>query len=249
MISTEGGLKLLDDRSLHQILFSFRNCIFNKYQLGVEDFINFMALPSLSFGVYRSSFMPENCEIRQTSGVIGRDIRKAYMGGLVEIFKPYGKDLVGLDLNNMYPNAMLKDMPTGQPTFIVNPVLEETFGFFKAEIFCPDSIKYPTLPVMKSRPKIRGYMPNKHVNRVRFFGGVKRRFKAGLETKAFARSRSYQFERNTGVFKEFVIHFYEQKMNAKGVDRLIAKLIWNSLYGRFGLCPDKKSTAVYGIIK
>lgn len=130
--------------SLHQILFSFRNNIFNKYQLGVEDFIT---LPSLSFGVYRSSFMPENCDIRRASGVIGRDIRKSYMGGIVEIFKPNGKDLVCLDVNSLYPYAMLKDMPTGQPKFIVNPELEETFGFFNAEIFCPDSIKYPTLPV------------------------------------------------------------------------------------------------------
>jgi hypothetical protein len=33
-------------------------------------------------------------------------------------------------------------------------------------------------------------------------------------------------------------------MNADGVDRLIAKLILNSLYGRFGLYPDNVSTAV-----
>lgn len=46
----------------------------------------------------------------------------------------------------------------------------------------------------------------------------------------------YIFERGQ-VFNDYVNHFYNVKMNSTGSDRNIAKLMLNSLYGKFGMNP------------
>ena len=93
--------------------------------------------------------MDENCDIRMTKGVLARNLRAAYYGGIVSVFKKFGKKLFGLDVNSLYPFAMLGDMPVGTPKFVVNPTESEFnshLGFFYAEIECPEDVKYPTLP-------------------------------------------------------------------------------------------------------
>jgi hypothetical protein len=129
--------------SLHQVILSFRSIIFNKYQQKVE---NFLTLSALAFGIFRGYFMGSDCDIRLSHGAVDRDIRKAYMGGIVEIFKNFGKNLVCLDINSLYPFAMLNDMPTGSALLSVKPELGGSFGFFYAEVHCPETMKYPTLP-------------------------------------------------------------------------------------------------------
>jgi DNA polymerase elongation subunit (family B) len=52
--------------------------------------------------------------------------------------------------------------------------------------------------------------------------------------------RGYQFEKKL-IFKEFVDNLYEIKCNSEkdSPDYIIAKLLLNSLYGRFGMSPYK----------
>jgi DNA polymerase type B, organellar and viral len=49
---------------------------------------------------------------------------------------------------------------------------------------------------------------------------------------------SYIFDKGYGVFDNFVKDFYERKKNSIKSERLIYKLILNSLYGRFGMKVD-----------
>jgi DNA polymerase type B, organellar and viral len=49
---------------------------------------------------------------------------------------------------------------------------------------------------------------------------------------------SYIFDKGYGVFNNFVKDFYERKKNSIKSERLIYKLILNSLYGRFGIKVD-----------
>jgi hypothetical protein len=53
--------------------------------------------------------------------------------------------------------------------------------------------------------------------------------------------RGYTFEKNN-VFKEYVNELYKLKENSEkgSINYIIAKLLLNSLYGRFGMNPYKE---------
>ncbi|KAJ1562919.1 hypothetical protein HK096_008487 [Nowakowskiella sp. JEL0078] len=58
-------------------------------------------------------------------------------------------------------------------------------------------------------------------------------------------TEAYVFERGR-PFNSYVEHFYEVKSNATNeVERFIAKLMLNSLYGRMGLRPQKSTTQIF----
>lgn len=48
--------------------------------------------------------------------------------------------------------------------------------------------------------------------------------------------KGYKYEKGI-IFKEYIDYFYNVKMNSSGVDRVISKLMLNSLYGKFGMSP------------
>lgn len=48
----------------------------------------------------------------------------------------------------------------------------------------------------------------------------------------------YKFRQQTGLFSEYIDYWMEVKANSKGGKRQLAKLMLNSLYGKFGTNPD-----------
>jgi hypothetical protein len=66
-------------------------------------------------------------------------IYSAYFGGITEVYIPYGQNLGYVDVNSLYPNSALNDMPGLECLYIetfdnkgLN--LDELFGFFYAKI-------------------------------------------------------------------------------------------------------------------
>lgn len=72
-----------------------------------------------------------------------KTIKKAYYGGMTEVYKPYGENLYYYDVNSLYPFVAYNDMPGVKCTrkeFINKIVnLEELFGFFFCEVFAPNN--------------------------------------------------------------------------------------------------------------
>jgi hypothetical protein len=60
----------------------------------------------------------------------------------VDVFKPYGENVYGNDVNSLYPKQMEScDMPIGIPTYFEGDILKfdpNTFGFFEVEVKTPD---------------------------------------------------------------------------------------------------------------
>jgi hypothetical protein len=46
-----------------------------------------------------------------TSSILYNFIYSPYYGGLTEVFAPFGKNLTYLDVNSLYPSAILDSMP------------------------------------------------------------------------------------------------------------------------------------------
>jgi hypothetical protein len=66
------------------------------------------------------------------------DIRKAYHGGITEVYKPYGENLHYYDVNSLYPYVALQDMPGIQcikKDFINKTIdIDSLFGFFYCHV-------------------------------------------------------------------------------------------------------------------
>lgn len=108
-------------------------------------------LSSIAFRVFRSN------KLQYHSSLLYSDIKQAYFGGIVDVYHPYGKNLYYYDINSLYPYAMLKDMPVGNPTYVEGDIdLDNSFGFFYADIVTPSDIHIPILPVKRD-----GTMPNR----------------------------------------------------------------------------------------
>ena len=66
-------------------------------------------------------------------------IKESYFGGITEVYKPYGKDLIYIDVNSLYPYVALNPMPGTECEFIHSfekkgLEIENLFGFFYAKI-------------------------------------------------------------------------------------------------------------------
>lgn len=173
---------------------------------------------------------------------INDELRNAYFGGRTEIFRMYAPELKNdyyyyYDINSLYPFVMRKyDYPISKPNIIMSPnknIYKESNGVTFAKIVSPKGLYIPVLPSkikMKNDTKLmfvlgsyEGWWDNHLLRKANEIG-----YK--IEPK-----KSYLFESDY-IFKDFVNDFYKIKQNAEKDTPmyLIAKLLMNSLYGKFG---------------
>ena len=211
--------------------------IFDLFEKNVH---HYPTLPSLAFAIFRSNFMEEN-SIPQLSDKISKDIRQGYTGGAVDMYIPYNKKGVkvkGSDVNSLYPSRMRDcDMAVGNPIFFkgdIRLIDANAFGFFYCEIIAPNNIKHPILQThIKTDSGIRTIAPLGKWKDMIFSAEMDNAMKLGYK---FEILWGYKFERKN-VFKSFVNTLYNLRLNYPKSNplNLIAKLLLNSLYGRFGM--------------
>lgn len=227
--------------SLHQIINKFSLEIFRLFRV---DILKYLTLSSLAFAIYRSNFMSkDNLKISKITGEMFEDIYKSYIGGLVDMYEPEGKNVYLYDVNSEYPEAMCKDMPGGNVTYFEgNLDLNDNlnFGFFKAKIIANPKLNIPILPVKHNNTTLcplgewTGWYFSEELKEAKNKYGYKITILKG-----------YIFER-INVFEEYVKSLYSQKENTPKNDPkyLIFKLLLNMLYGRFGMKPDISATYI-----
>lgn len=194
-------------------------------------------------------------EVWSLKPAVDRFVRTAYFGGRTEIFKPLftgpGK-LRCYDVNSLYPTVMrdppcVADIPQGYPskfkyfTFEYEP---NGIGFFEAEVEVPDDMYVPPLGVVW---KVNGH--NKFIFPTGKFRGVWSTMDLeyaktlGVKVKT---GRGVMFESQGNFFRKYVDELYEirEKSERESVDNVLAKLLLNSCYGRFGLRVDREGLVV-----
>jgi DNA polymerase type B, organellar and viral len=233
----------IDCISLYQILFKFNNMIFKLFSKNIH---HFPTLSSLAFDIFRSNFMKENT-IPQLSGKIDNDIRSGYTGGAVDMYIPEGENINCYDVNSLYPSQMHSQlMPIGNPTYFKGNILnikENAFGFFYCKITAPDNIQHP---IIQTKVKIHGV--NKTISPIGTWEDM-----LFSEEILNAEKYGYKFEVLWGytfnseiIFKDYVDFLYNLRLNYPKSDPMnfIAKILLNSLYGRFGMRDDFDSINV-----
>lgn len=234
-----------DTIALHQIISKFSEEIYNLFQI---DISKYPTLPSIAFGIYRSKHLPEDT----VPIILGKDydlIKNAYYGGITDVYKPVseGKKIYSYDVNSLYPASMIEyPMPIGHPRYFNgDPYLieKDPFGFFEVKVTAPN-IQVPFLPTKKkiSDSGIRTICPIGTWTGWYFSEEIKNAQKHGY---SFEILQGYLFEKQI-IFDSYITKLYEMKKNSNPSDPkyYIAKLLMNSLYGRFGMDPTNEVTLV-----
>lgn len=179
---------------------------------------------------------------------VNDEMRNAYFGGRTEIFRMYAPEILDkyyyyIDNNSMYPFVMSQyPYPVSKPNIVMTPpknVYMENDGLTKAHVITPKDVYIPILP---SKIKIKqdtklmfvlgeydGWWDNALLRKAKDLG------------YQITPLKSYIFETDY-IFKDFVKHFYTIKENSENGTPmyLIAKLLMNALYGKFGQRQDSE---------
>ncbi len=240
-----------DVEGLLEAITKFSIKIYDKYQLNIT---NYKTLPGLALSVYKSSYIPDNYKkkIKMIKGEVENEIRKAYFAGNVDVFINKINKGYLYDINAQYPTAMLQDMPVGDPVLSLETNLDKIFGFVYAEITAPEA-ETLRVPFIQYRDPIKRLTtcPRGKFKRLIFSEEIKYALKFGYSINI---EYCYQFERGVDLFKDYVIDHYKIRQSSDDpLQKAIAKLFLNSLYGRFGMkdlesimkIVDKKRSRIF----
>lgn len=228
----------LDLISLHSILIKINKTVKFLFNINLTDCVTASSLAGKIF--FNRFYDEKNKPIPLIKNpTIYNDIKQAYYGGRVEVYKPTtdkpGQKLYYYDVNSLYPFASLKVMPGINCEFIqffkdIKTISDDLFGFFYCKIKCDDNRYLGLLPV---RLESGLTFPYGEWEGWYFSEELKFAKENGYDIQVI---KGYQFDKVTNIFDNFVNTLMKIKQNPKTpTEKNLAKLILNSLIGKFGM--------------
>ena len=209
---------------------------------------------------FRNLYKPLNYDI-------DKDIRKAYRGGFTYLNPLYKNKETGcgnsLDINSLYPSRMRECiLPFGEPFFYEGEYKEDkVYPLYIQRLTCSFRIKkgkIPTIQIKHSRFVANEYLTDSGVEPVALT-------LTSIDLKLFLEQydvwdlnyeSGWKFKGMRGLFTDYIDKWIKVKNEAtisgnKGM-RQVAKILLNSLYGKFATSLDVQSKIPYldnGIVK
>lgn len=195
-------------------------------------------------------------EVSSLSPRVDEFVRRAYFGGRVEIFKPLflGPGQIRCaDVNSLYPTVMrdvpeVGDVPREYPVkfshydYVYHP---DRIGFYPAEVEVPDSMYCPPLGVLYEIDGSKKFIfPTGRFEG--YWSTLELEYARSLGVKILKTGRGAIFESAGNFFRRYVDELYElrERSERESVDNVIAKLLLNSCYGRFGLKVNRENLVI-----
>src|SRR6266498_3285900 len=210
---------------------------FIKFKLNITKY---PTLPSLAFKLFRTHYLKKDT-IHMISGKIDDNIRQGYTGGAVDMYIPSNfnnKLIYCYDVNSLYPYVMANfKMPIGSPTYFQKDIRKfnpYAFGFFYCKITAPENLLHPILQVHHlGKDNLRTIAPIGTWEGMYFSEELYNAEKLGYKFEVLW---GYTFESDL-IFKDYINDLYKIRLEYPKSDpiNLVAKLLLNSLYGRFGM--------------
>ncbi|HDR7311490.1 TPA: DNA polymerase [Bacillus cytotoxicus] len=233
-----------DCRSLYEIL----TIVMDIAGIDLETLVKCPTTASLAMRVYKEKFS-ESYNTVCTSWYMGEwgqfledHVRMAYYGGRTEVFTPYIENGFHYDVNSLYPYVMkIAKFPVGYPTLLKDGKAKSKWNHWKRRaigggvMWCrvdvPEDMYLPVLP--KRDPSGKLLFPVGKLEGVWTLPELLEAERNGCTVEEIY--QMVYWERMEKVFQDFVEHFEDIKKTSKGAKRTFAKLMQNSLYGKFGM--------------
>lgn len=192
---------------------------------------------------------------------IDRDIRQSYKGGFTYL-NPIYKDkvinnLMVLDVNSLYPSILRNELlPHGQPLPFKDKYKEDSFyPLYVQQLSCSFELKENMIPTIQIKNSLQ-FLPNEYIESsngeiitLTLTNIDLELFFKHYKVKVYAWHGGFKFMATKGLFSDYIDNWTEKKIKAKkeGNKSLyaIAKLMLNSLYGKFGTNPCVRSKFPY----
>ena len=187
---------------------------------------------------------------------IDKDIRQAYKGGFTYLNPIYQEKDVGngvvLDVNSLYPSVMYeKPMPFGEPFFYEGKYEEDkVYPLYIQMITCSFELKknkIPTIQIKNSHFKENEYLTssNGEIICLTLTNIDLKLFLEQYEVEELNYECGWKFKSLKGLFTSYIDKWIKVKIEStkngnKGM-RALAKLMLNSLYGKFATSQDVQS--------
>ena len=201
---------------------------------------------------------------------IDKDIRKSYKGGFTYLNETYKEKETGagivLDVNSLYPSVMMYEkLPFGDPVFYNGKYQEDKlYPLYIQTISCIFDLKDDMIPTLQIKNNM-SFLPNEYVKSSN--GDIVTLTLTSVDLDLFLKHYNIQgeiiyhsgwkFKAIKGLFSTYIDYWSNKKIESKKEKNTalyrIAKLMLNSLYGKFGLNPDVRSKYPYlnedGVVK
>ena len=202
---------------------------------------------------FRNLYKPLNYQI-------DKDIRKSYRGGFTYLNPLYKNKSVEsgevLDVNSLYPSVMYNEiLPFGEPYFFIGKYEEDkVYPLYIQRLTCSFRVKegkIPTIQIKHSRFVDNEYLTDSGIEPVALT-------LTSVDLKLFFEQydvwdlryeSGWKFKGMRGLFTKYIDKWIEVKNSAtisgnKGM-RQVAKIMLNSLYGKFATSLDVQSKIPY----
>ena len=187
---------------------------------------------------------------------LDEEIRKAYKGGFTYLNSDYKEKETGkgitLDVNSLYPSCMLKMLPFGEPIYYKGKYKEDkVYPLYIQKISCSFELKKNKIPTIQIKGSYY-YQPNEYIKSSD--GNIEILTLTSIDLELFLEQydvydleyiEGWKFKAITGIFDEYINKWTKRKIEAgktgnKG-QRQLAKLMLNSLYGKFATSMNIQS--------
>ncbi|MCR0248995.1 hypothetical protein MKA36_21095 [[Clostridium] innocuum] len=178
-----------------------------------------------------------------------KDIRQAYRGGFTYVNPKFqNKDIkngIVFDVNSLYPSVMYdKPLPYGLPLFFNGQYEhDEMYPLFIQNFTCEFKVKKDYIPTIQLKNNL-SFIPNEYITESKEQVNL---VLTSVDLELFFEHydvwnieyiNGWKFKQCVGIFKPYIDKWGKVKKENKGAIRQLAKLMLNSLYGKFGTNPD-----------
>lgn len=197
---------------------------------------------------------------------VDADLRQAYRGGFVYLNPLFKNKMLqkvfAYDVNSLYPSVMYdKPLPYGEPIMFKGKYKnDKRYPLHISVLRCSFELKKGFIPTIQMKNSFR-FSPTEYLEsskeeivQLTLTSVDLDLFFKHYDVKDVEFVLGWKFKQTVGLFKEYIDYWGEIKKNNTGAKRQLAKLMLNSLYGKFGTNDRKCQMKPYldresGIIK
>lgn len=220
-----------------------------------------MTIASNAMNFFKDTISKKRFEEWFKPPLYDKDLRQAYKGGFTYLNEIYrGKEVkegIVLDVNSLYPSVMYyRPMPYGEGIYFDGKyVPDKLYNLYIQNITCQFRIKKDMIPTIQIKNNL-SFVPTEYLSSSN--GESINLTLTNVDLKLFLEhydiydvsyNWGWKYKSSTKIFKSYIDYWNELKVKATKEGnkplRTIAKLMLNSLYGKFAASPEGRSKIPY----